>query len=118
MTRHDISPRIIRKRRFRHKVLGTAEIPRLSVFRSLKYLSAQCIDDASGTTLIAVYERELSKAERTLSKTERAVKLAVHLAAKAKARGVTRIRFDRAGSAYHGRVKAFAEQLRVEGLVF
>ncbi len=108
--------RLSRRRRVRAKVSGTAERPRVSVFRSNKGLSAQLIDDATGRTLAAVnwYEPEL----RELGKADRTPRAAALLAERAKAAGVEIVVFDRGGYRYHGHVKTFAEGLREAGLAF
>ena len=106
--------RLKRRRRVRAKITGTAERPRISVFRSNKGLSAQLIDDASGRTLAAVnwYEPEL----RELSKPERTKRAGATLAERAKAAGVSEAVFDRGGYRYHGHVRAFAEAIREGGI--
>ncbi len=108
--------RLKRRRRVRAKVSGTAERPRVSVFRSNKGLSAQLIDDAGGHTLAAVnwYEPEL----RTLGRVERTQRAGALLAERAKAAGVSTVVFDRGGYRYHGHVRTFAETLRESGLAF
>ena len=108
--------RLRRRRRVRSRVIGTAERPRLSVFRSNKGIFAQLIDDRAGHTLAAVnwIEPELRK----LSATEQAKKAGELLAERAKAAGVETCVFDRGGYRYHGRVKALAEGAREGGLVF
>jgi large subunit ribosomal protein L18 len=108
--------RLRRRRRVRSRVTGTAERPRLSVFRSNKGIFAQLIDDRAGHTLAAVnwIEPELRK----LSATEQAKKAGELLAERAKAAGVETCTFDRGGYQYHGRVKALAEGAREGGLVF
>jgi large subunit ribosomal protein L18 len=106
--------RLKRRRRVRAKVSGTAERPRISVFRSNRGLSAQLIDDVAGRTLAAVewYEPEL----RGLAKPERTKRAGQALAERAKAAGVERAVFDRGGYRYHGHVRAFAEAIREGGL--
>jgi large subunit ribosomal protein L18 len=106
--------RLKRRRRVRAKVSGTAERPRISVFRSNRGLSAQLIDDVSGRTLAAVewYEPDL----RALNKPERTKRAGQALAERAKAAGVERAVFDRGGYRYHGHVRAFAEAIREGGL--
>jgi large subunit ribosomal protein L18 len=106
--------RLKRRRRVRAKVSGTAERPRISVFRSNRGLSAQLIDDVSGKTLAAVnwFEPELS----SLAKDERTKRAGEALAARAKAAGVSEAVFDRGGYRYHGHVRAFAEAIREAGL--
>jgi large subunit ribosomal protein L18 len=106
--------RLKRRRRVRAKISGTAERPRVSVFRSNRGVSAQLIDDLSGRTLTAVNwtEPEL----RRLAKAERASRAGALLAERAKAAGVSRAVFDRGGYLYHGQVKALAEGAREAGL--
>jgi large subunit ribosomal protein L18 len=108
--------RLKRRRRVRAKVSGTAERPRVSVFRSNRGLSAQLIDDAAARTLAAVnwYEPEL----RALAGAERTQRAGALLAERAKAAGVSSAVFDRGGYRYHGHVRAFAEALRGSGLAF
>lgn len=104
-----------RHRRIRASVKGTAERPRLSVFRSVKHISAQLIDDRAKKTLVAVTETE-AKVKGT--KTERAVAVGKLIATKAKAAKITAVVFDRGGHRYHGRIKALADAARAEGLTF
>ena len=108
--------RLKRRRRVRAKVHGTAETPRISVFRSNRGVFAQLIDDASGRTLAAVNwtEDEL----KSLKRMEQASKAGQLLAERAKAAGVETAVFDRGGYQYHGRVKALAEGAREGGLIF
>jgi large subunit ribosomal protein L18 len=108
--------RLRRRRRVRARVSGTAERPRLSVFRSNRGVFAQLIDDRAGQTLAAVnwIEPELRK----LSATEQAKKAGELLAERAKAAGVETCVFDRGGYQYHGRVRALAEGAREGGLAF
>jgi large subunit ribosomal protein L18 len=107
--------RLRRRRRVRAKVTGTAERPRISVFRSNRGIAAQLVDDERGHTLASVSWTEADL--RTLPKMEQAGKAGELLAQRAKAAGVERAVFDRGGFAYHGRVKAFAEGVREGGLV-
>ncbi len=106
--------RLKRRRRVRAKVSGTAQRPRISVFRSNRGLSAQLIDDVSATTLAAVnwYEPEL----RSISKGERTARAGALLAERAKAAGITEAVFDRGGYRYHGHVQAFADAIREGGV--
>jgi large subunit ribosomal protein L18 len=106
--------RLKRRRRVRAKVSGTAERPRISIFRSNRGISAQLIDDVSGNTLAAVnwFESEL----RSLAKAERTKRSAEALAERAKAAGVSEAVFDRGGYRYHGHVRAFAEAIREAGI--
>ncbi|MDX6638086.1 MAG: large subunit ribosomal protein [Solirubrobacterales bacterium] len=108
--------RLRRRRRVRARVSGTAERPRLSVYRSNRGLHAQLIDDTQGHTLAAVnwIEPDLRK----LSATEQAKKAGELLAERAKAAGVETCVFDRGGYRYHGRVRALAEGAREGGLAF
>lgn len=106
------------RRRVRKVSMGTAERPRLSVFRSNKEIYAQVIDDKKGVTLVAASSRdkELSKAKGT--KTEIASEVGKALGEKAKKAGIEKVAFDRGGNLYHGRVKSLAEGAREAGLKF
>jgi large subunit ribosomal protein L18 len=108
--------RLKRRRRVRAKVRGTAERPRIAVFRSNRGIFAQLIDDDAGRTLAAVNwtEPEL----RSLKRMEQANKAGAILAERAKAAGIETAVFDRGGYQYHGRVKALAEGAREGGLTF
>ena len=108
--------RLKRRRRVRAKVYGTAERPRISVFRSNRGLFAQLIDDDAGRTLTSVQWTEADV--RSLKPMEQATELGKLLASRAKAAGVETAVFDRGGYQYHGRVKALAEGAREGGLVF
>lgn len=105
-----------RLRRMRSRVRGTAERPRLVVNRSLKHISAQIIDDATGRTLAAAADRDLGKATGT--KTEVSKQVGALLATRAKEKGVTAVVFDRRDKKYHGRIAALAEGAREGGLAF
>ena len=105
-----------RHRRIRGKVAGTAERPRLSVFRSNKGIYAQVIDDASGTTIAAAATLHLDGATGT--KKDRAGEVGKLVAQRAREKGVERVVFDRGGYLYHGRVKALADGAREGGLDF
>jgi large subunit ribosomal protein L18 len=107
--------RLKRRRRVRAKVHGTAERPRISVFRSNRGIAAQLVDDVSGQTLAAVQWTEAEL--RDLKKSEQSTKAGELLAQRAKAAGIERAVFDRGGYQYHGRVKAFADGVREGGLV-
>jgi large subunit ribosomal protein L18 len=104
------------RRRIRAKVAGTAERPRLSVFRSNKFIYAQVIDDQAGRTLAAASSREsdITGAARV----ERSKAVGQRLAERAKAAGVESVVFDRGGYRYHGNVRALAEGARDGGLQF
>jgi large subunit ribosomal protein L18 len=106
-----------RHKRVRGKVSGTAERPRLVVFRSNRGIDAQLIDDASGRTIAAAGWLQLKKTFKG-SKTEQAAEVGKQLAASAKEAGIEEVVFDRAGYLYHGRVKALADGAREGGLRF
>ena len=108
--------RIVRHARVRKKVDGTAERPRLAVFRSLKHISAQVIDDRTGTTLVAA--SSLEKDLKVGGNAEGAKKVGEALAKRCKEAGVTKVVFDRGGFRYHGRVANLAEGAREGGLEF
>ncbi|MBM4465297.1 MAG: 50S ribosomal protein L18 [Chloroflexi bacterium] len=109
-----------RHRRVRRKAVGTVERPRLNVFRSLKHIYAQVIDDDKGHTLAAAstLDSELRGKLSDLTKTEQARSVGRLIAERALARGVKQVVFDRGGYKYHGRVKALAEGSREAGLEF
>ncbi|HWH45743.1 MAG TPA: 50S ribosomal protein L18 [Thermoleophilaceae bacterium] len=113
---HREQRRLRRRRRVRAKVRGTAERPRLSVFRSNRGVQLQLIDDVAGTTIAAVNWTEPDL--RGLQKTEQARKAGELIAARAKEAGVETCVFDRGGYRYHGRVRALAEGAREAGLQF
>lgn len=106
--------RLRRRRRVRAKVSGTAERPRVAVFRSNRGIFAQVIDDLAGHTIASVQWTEAEL--RDLSKMEQATAAGKLLAERAKAAGIDTVVFDRGGYQYHGRVKAFAEAVREGGL--
>jgi large subunit ribosomal protein L18 len=112
--------RLKRKKRIRKRLSGTAERPRMSVFRSSKHIYAQLVDDVKGDTLIAA--SSLEKTVRDLPKFESKVALAEHigkvLAERAKEKGIQSVVFDRNGFLYHGRVKALSSGARAAGLKF
>ena len=113
--------RRVRQARVRKKVSGTPDRPRLSVFRSLKHIYAQVIDDTTGRTIAAASSQEALKsdaAEDTGTKTDVSAAVGKALADRALAAGVTRVVFDRGGCKYHGRVKALADGSREGGLQF
>ena len=103
-----------RHARIRRKITGTAERPRLAVFRSLRHIYAQVIDDASGRTLAAAGSRESGLEAGGTS--AGAARVGAVLAERARALGVTTVVFDRGGSKYHGRVKALADAVREGGV--
>ncbi len=113
LTKLDRRKRI--RRRIRKKVQGTAQRPRLSVFRSNKYIYAQLIDDVAGVTLAQASSFEAAIAQ-TGNKSEQSANVGKLLAERAKAAGVETVVFDRAGYLYHGRVKSLADGAREGGL--
>lgn len=110
---HRITAAEKRQTRVRAKLHGTAARPRLSVFRSTKYVYLQAIDDDAAKTLVAASEKEI-KSEGT--KTERAIAVAKLLAEKAKKAKIHAVVFDRGSYKYHGRVKAIADAVREAGV--
>jgi large subunit ribosomal protein L18 len=106
--------RLKRRRRVRAKIVGSAERPRISVFRSNRGIQAQLVDDLAGHTLAAVSWTESDL--RGLKPMEQASKAGELLAERAKSAGVESAVFDRGGYRYHGRVKAFADGVREGGL--
>ncbi|MEJ7797895.1 MAG: 50S ribosomal protein L18 [Solirubrobacteraceae bacterium] len=106
--------RLKRRRRVRAKISGTAQRPRISVFRSNRGISAQLVDDVAGHTLAAVsWTEEVLRKKQSMEQASEAGRL---LAKRAKAAGVSSAVFDRGGYQYHGRVRAFAEGVREGGL--
>ncbi len=120
LTSHKVEGRTIRHRRIRRVVKGTAERPRLAVFRSLNHIYAQLIDDTAGRTMVAMDSRSPEFRQRlTTGANVAAAKVVGELVAqKAQERGIARAVFDRGGYQYHGRVKALAEAARAAGLKF
>ena len=108
--------RLKRRKRIRGKIAGTAERPRLSVFRSNKSIYAQLIDDAAGTTLAAASTQHLGEAKG--EKSAQATEVGKLIARRAKEKGIDTVVFDRGGYLYHGRVKALADGAREGGLEF
>ena len=100
--------------RVRKKVTGTSERPRLVVYRSIKHIYAQLVDDATQRTIMTVSDQGVSDGKKTAKSAE----VGKRLAAKAKDAGITKVVFDRAGYRYHGRVKAVADGAREGGLEF
>ena len=116
MTDLNITKRVNRTRRQlrgRAKIAGTAERPRVTVFKSNAHVYVQAIDDVTGTTIAAVNDKQLKKAG---TKTDHAAEAGKKLAALLKEKGVSAIVFDKAGFKYHGRIKAVAEALRAGGI--
>lgn len=110
-TRQDLRAR--RHLRVRKTVAGTPERPRLVVFRSLKHITAQIVDDSTGRTMMTVTSTSMEG-----KKSDKSVQVGKLIAEKAKAAGVSKVVFDRAGYKYHGRVKAVADGAREGGLEF
>lgn len=107
--------RLRRHRRVRARIKGTHERPRLSVFRSNRYVQAQLIDDIAGLTLAAAHEHAFSGKKKE-SKMERVARVGAHIAASAIEKGIQCAVFDRGGYRYHGLVKALGEGARKAGL--
>lgn len=112
--------RVKKHNRMRNKIQGTAQRPRLSVFRSEKHIYAQIIDDMTGTTLVAAstVEKDIKASVKATSNVEAAAAVGTAIAKKAAAKGIEEVVFDRGGFLYHGRVKALAEAAREAGLQF
>ncbi|GAA4327016.1 50S ribosomal protein L18 [Flaviaesturariibacter amylovorans] len=104
--------------RIRRKVAGTAQKPRLSVFRSNSDIYVQLIDDTNGVTLASASSREKDIAAQSGTKSEKSKLVGQSIARKAKELGLEAVVFDRGGNLYHGRVKAVAEGAREGGLQF
>jgi len=104
------------RERIRRKVSGTEQRPRLAVFKSLKHIYVQVIDDASGRTLVSASTREKDATKGANAAAAKAV--GALIAKKAKDKGVTRVVFDRGGYLYHGNIKALADAARENGLEF
>ena len=113
-----------RRRRIRSRVRGTADRPRLCVFKSLTRISVQCVDDDAGKTIVAasttegIKSKKGNKGLKGLKTIEAAKKLGSLLAEKAKAKKISSVVFDRSGYRYHGRIKALADAAREGGLQF
>lgn len=115
-TKHKKQLRILRAKRVRARIHGTAQKPRLSVFRSLKHLSAQLINDDLGQTLASVSDYEIKGSQA--KPVEQAAQLGKLLAEKAQKAKIKKVVFDRGAYRYHGRIKALAEAARENGLDF
>jgi len=121
-----IQRRLRRHRRIRAKISGTAQVPRLCVFRSNRHIYCQLINDQEGKTILSASDHELKKSDilkgkkgkKSLTKTEIAYQVGKLIAKKAKEKNIERVVFDRGGFVYHGRVKALAEGAREGGLKF
>lgn len=108
--------KIKRQRRTRSKMIGTKNMPRLSVFRSNSSIYAQLIDDENGVTIFGATEKLVKDIKG--NKTERAKNLGIYIAKQAEEKKFKKIIFDRGSYRYHGRVKALAEGVREGGLIF
>lgn len=106
--------RLRRHNRVRARVFGTAKRPRLAVFRSVKHISVQLIDDEKGHTLVQASDADV----KATGNTKAAEGVGKEIAKRAKDAGITEVVFDRGGFAYHGRIKALADAARKEGLTF
>ncbi|MCL2295182.1 MAG: 50S ribosomal protein L18 [Spirochaetes bacterium] len=106
-----------RKKGIRGKISGTLEIPRLTVYKSNLYIYAQAIDDAGGTTIVAISNKE-EKLSSIKSNIEGAGKLGEEMGKRLKEKNIEKIVFDRNGYIFHGKVKALADGIRKAGLVF
>jgi large subunit ribosomal protein L18 len=115
-----VAARLKRKMRVRKKINGSSERPRLCVFRSSKHIYAQIIDDAKGATLVAAstLAPEYKQMEAAKGKIGHAQRVGHLLAQKAKAKGISKVVFDRNGYIYHGRIRALADAAREAGLDF
>ena len=115
MSTNKTSRRLRIKRGIRNKISGTAERPRLTVFRSNKAIYAQLVDDTTGVTLAAASSVKFDDAK---ANTEAAGKVGTSIAEQALAKGISQVVFDRNGYLYHGKVKSLAEGAREAGLKF
>ena len=116
--RKALTPRKRRHVRVRAKVSGTAQRPRLNVFRSSAHIYVQLVDDVAGRTHVAASDLEAPIREKGGTKSERAAAVGAVIAERAKEAGYTSIVFDRGGFLYHGRIKAVADAAREGGLEF
>ena len=117
-TNPKLKSRLRRKKHIRKNVSGSADKPRLSVFRSARHIYAQIIDDVEKKTLVSASTMDKSFGESTGGNKEGAKKIGTLLASRAIEKGITTVVFDRNGYLYHGRVKALADSAREAGLKF
>ena len=112
--------RVIRHAKIRKKVAGDSEKPRLCVFRSLKHIYAQLVDDSNGKTILTVstLAKDLKGKMKNCDNKEAAALIGTNLAKKCLEKGIKKVVFDRSGYLYHGRIKALADAARKEGLQF
>lgn len=118
MKTEKLQKRIVRHKRVRSRILGTAKIPRVSVFKSNRHVFVQFIDDTTRKTVMSSKIISDPKGKTKGSKTEIASKIGEILAEEAKEAGIKEAVFDRGGFKYHGRIKAIAEGLRKGGIKF
>lgn len=116
VSRNDLRGRV--HGRIRKRLQGSRQRPRLSVFRSLKHIYAQIIDDRSGRTLVSASSSETKSSAKSGANIAGAKEIGKLVAERARQAGITRVVFDRGGYLYHGRVKALAEAAREGGLEF
>ncbi len=117
----NLPPKVRRHLRLRRKVIGTAERPRLSVYRSLKHITAQIVNDAEGRTLLTVTSTAkdvLGMLGEDRTKLARSKLVGRRIGELAKEKGIEKVVFDRGGYLYHGRIKALADAAREAGLSF
>lgn len=120
MTESKDKARQVRHKRVRKKVAGTASRPRLTVFRSLRHISAQIIDDEAGRTIASASTlgKDFSGSGKSRGGVEAAKKVGMAIAEKAKGKNIKNVVFDRGGYKYHGSIKALADAAREQGLNF
>lgn len=120
MQKKRIRQREIRHKRLRKKIIGTNKRPRLCVYRSLKNLSVQLIDDIDGKTILSLstFSKDSKSSISCGGNIKSAVLLGKLTAEKAREKGITKVVFDKGGRFFHGRIKAFADSARKTGLVF
>ena len=120
MQKKRIRQREIRHKRARKKIIGTDQRPRLCVYRSLKNLSAQVINDVDGKTIVYVstFGKDVKNSAACGGNVKAAVLLGKLVAEKAKEKDITKVVFDKGGLLFHGRIKAFADSARKTGLMF
>lgn len=114
MTKNKLAKRKVRHLKIRKRIKGTGQIPRLSIFRSNKYIWVQLIDDQNAKTLVSLTDRKL----KNNNKIQKAKEIGLNLAKLASKKNIKKVVFDRSGYKYHGRVKAIAEAAREGGLIF
>jgi len=120
MAKTKVEARMRRKASIRKRMSGTADVPRLTVFRSLNHIYAQVVDDEGRKTLVSVSTLGKAKVDSyaDMKKSEKAQKVGKQVAEACKERGIEHVVFDRNGYKYHGRVKALADGARAGGLKF